>query len=47
MYRTRTPKMTRELAEMSNFYDIAVRGIDGTPDLLGKLRDDDVRRDQL
>jgi glutathione peroxidase len=30
--------MTRELADMSNFYDIAVRGIDGTPDLLGKLR---------
>jgi glutathione peroxidase len=23
---------------MSNFYDIAVRGIDGTPDLLGALR---------
>ena len=23
---------------MSNFYDIAVRGIDGAPDLLGKLR---------
>lgn len=24
---------------MSNFYDIAVRGIDGTPDLLGTLRE--------
>ena len=23
---------------MSNFYDIAVRGIDGSPDLLGRLR---------
>ena len=30
--------MTRELASVSNFYDIAVRGIDGSPDLLGKLR---------
>jgi glutathione peroxidase len=30
--------MTRELASMSNFYDIAVRGIDGAPDLLGALR---------
>ncbi|HTD11552.1 MAG TPA: glutathione peroxidase [Steroidobacteraceae bacterium] len=30
--------MTRELAGVSNFYDIAVRGIDGAPDLLGALR---------
>jgi glutathione peroxidase len=30
--------MTRELASMSNLYDIAVRGIDGAPDLLGALR---------
>jgi glutathione peroxidase len=30
--------VARELAGMSNFYDIAVRGIDGSPDLLGKLR---------
>jgi len=38
VYRTRTPGVTRELAGVSNFYDIAVRGIDGAPDLLGALR---------
>ncbi|GAC1457320.1 MAG: glutathione peroxidase [Steroidobacteraceae bacterium] len=38
VYRTRTLSRDMELAGMSTFYDIAVRGIDGTPDLLGALR---------
>src|ERR1700732_3374642 len=38
VYRTWRHPAVRSVSVMSGFYDVAVTGIDGTPDLLGALR---------